>query len=60
MKLSYAPCSCFQDVFLFYFSKMLAKRLINETSASEDLEVREESSNDSLNLNQTCSLSRRQ
>ena len=28
-----------KDVFLFFFSKMLAKRLINETSASEDLEA---------------------
>ncbi len=27
-----------KDIFLHYFSKMMAKRLINETSASEDLE----------------------
>lgn len=28
-----------KDVFLHFFSKMMAKRLINETSASEDLEA---------------------
>lgn len=28
-----------KDVFLFFFSKMMAKRLINEASASEDMEA---------------------